>query len=253
MTGRLQGKVSLITGGASGIGRATALAFAGEGAKVVIADVDISGGKETMRLLKEAGAEALFIKTDVSQAHEVQRMVEKTVATYERLDCAFNSAGVADLANNAAADCSEESWDKVIGVNLTGVWLSMKYEIRQMLKQGEGTIVNAASVLGLVGNTNAAYTASKHGVVGLTKSAALSYAPAGIRVNAVCPGYITTPMTAPIYIGNPQAEADLIARHPIGRMGTPEEIAEAVLWLSSPAASFVTGHMLSVDGGYVAR
>jgi len=253
MTGRLAGKVSLITGGGSGIGRATALAFAQEGARVVIADVDSQSGEETVRLIQAAGAEAIFIKADVSQSEEVQRLIEQTVAAYGRLDCAFNNAAIAILENNAVADCSEEAWEKSLGVNLTGVWLCMKYEIRQMVQQGGGVIVNAASVLGLVANGNAPYVATKHAVVGLTKSAAISYARAGVRVNAVAPGYITTPMTAPIYSGKPEAEAELAARHPIGRMGKPEEVAEAVIWLCSPSASFVTGHILSVDGGYVAK
>lgn len=263
MPGRLADKVSLITGGASGIGRVTALAFAQEGARLVIADLNQAGGDETVRQIQAAGGEAIYIHTDVSQSAQVQRMIAQSVAHYGRLDCAFNNAGFTVLENNAAADCSEEDWDKIIAVNLTGVWLCMKYEIRQMLQQDsgdsvngtpvKGAIVNAASSLGLVGNGNAPYVASKHGVVGLTKSAAISYSQAGIRVNAIAPGYITTPMTAPLYSENATAAAELAARHPIGRMGKPEEIAEAVIWLCSPAASFVSGHTLSVDGGYVAR
>ena len=178
-------------------------------------------------------------------------MVNKVVERYGRLDCAFNNAGIVGVSGTPAADTTEEVWDQVISINLTGVWLCMKYEIQQMLKQGSGAIVNTASVMGSVGTPNAAYTASKHGVIGLTKSAALSYSQAGIRINAVCPGFIDSPMIAPL-TADVTVKAELITRHPIGRLGTAEEVAEAVVWLSSDAASFMTGHSLAVDGGYLA-
>jgi NAD(P)-dependent dehydrogenase (short-subunit alcohol dehydrogenase family) len=255
MSGRLNGKVALVTGGGSGIGRATALAFAREGAKVVIADVNIEAGEQTDRMIKEANSESSFVKTDVSQATEVEAMVSQTVDTYGRLDCAFNNAGIAGTPLVSTADYVEEVWDDVISINFKGVWLCMKYEILQMLKQGEGAIVNTASVVGLVGSrvTGVAYAASKHGVVGLTRTAALEYAQKGLRINAVCPGWVHTPLTEPITSGKPELEKLIIERHPIGRAGTPEEVAETVVWLCSDAASFVTGHTMVVDGGFVAQ
>ncbi len=253
MTRMLEGKVALVTGGSSGIGRSSALAFISEGAKVVIADIDIEGGKETMNLIQEAGGESMFVEVDVSHKSEVEKMVRKAIETYGRLDCAFNNAGVGPVYRTTA-DYIEEDWDRIISINLKGVWLCMKYEIPQILKQGKGAIVNMASAVGLVGIENRpAYTASKHGVVGLTKVAALDYATAGIRINAVCPGYIRTPMNERMWLINPEAENIAIARHPIGRVGTPEEVAEAVVWLCSDKASFITGHTLVIDGGWVAR
>ena len=254
MAGRLERKVALVTGGASGIGRATALTFAREGAKLVVADMNADGGRQTVHMIMENGGEAIFVRTDVSQTVEVQALISKAVETYGRLDCAHNNAGVSSLVSASIADYPEEDWHRVIAINLTGVWLCLKYEIPQMLQQGGGTIVNTASIMGLVATGfNPAYTASKHGVVGLTKSAALAYAQSGIRVNAVCPGYIHTPMLEGSPRFNPQYEAELMARHPIGRLGTPKEIAEAVVWLCSDASSFVTGHTMTVDGGYVAQ
>jgi len=253
MANLVNGKVALVTGGSSGIGRATALTFAREGAKVVVVDVVEEGGEETVRLIKAAGGEALFVKTDVSKATEVAAMVNKAVQTYGRLDCAHNNAGIeGGLATTA--DCNEENWDRVIRINLTGVWLCMHYEIPQMLKQGGGAIVNTASGAGLVGVPRMpAYVASKHGVVGLTRTAALEYAKSGIRVNAVCPGVIDTPMVARATQQRPGMMERMAAAEPVGRMGKPEEIAEAVVWLCSDAASFVTGHAMSVDGGAVAQ
>jgi NAD(P)-dependent dehydrogenase (short-subunit alcohol dehydrogenase family) len=254
MPGRVDGKVALVTGGASGIGRATALTFAREGAKLVVADMNADGGQQTVHMITENGGEAIFVRTDVSQAVEVQALISKAVATYGRLDCAHNNAGVSSSVQASIADYPDEDWHRVIAINLTGVWLCMKYAILQMLQQGSGTIVNTASIMGVVATGfNPAYTASKHGVIGLTKSAALAYAQSGIRVNAVCPGYIRTPMLEGSPRFNPQYEAELMARHPIGRLGTPEEIAEAVVWLCSDASSFVTGHTMTVDGGYVAQ
>jgi NAD(P)-dependent dehydrogenase (short-subunit alcohol dehydrogenase family) len=255
MSGQLNGKVALITGGASGIGRATALTFAREGAKLIIADMNEDGGQQTVHMIAEQGGEATFVQVDVSRATEVEAMISKTVQTYGRLDCAHNNAGIGSRPRVLLHELSEESWERVISINLKGVWLCMKYEIIQMCTQGGGAIVNTASIMGLVGSwsRSGVYNASKHGVVGLTKTAALEYAKSGIRVNAVCPGYIRTPLIEEALTSNPEMEAQIVARHPVGRMGRPEEIAEAVMWLCSDAASFVTGHTMTVDGGYVAQ
>jgi NAD(P)-dependent dehydrogenase (short-subunit alcohol dehydrogenase family) len=253
MAGCLNGKIALITGGGSGIGQATALAFAREGAKVVVADVVVEGSEETVKRIKSGGGEAVFVKTNVAEESEVEAVVKHAVATYGRLDCAFNNAGIAGPVAKTA-DHKKSQWDRVIAINLTGVWLCMKYEIEQMLAQGGGTIVNTASVAGLVGfRYGPAYVAAKHGVVGLTKTAALEYAKANIRVNAVCPGVIRTPMFERGMQVDPRIEETMSTREPIGRLGTPEEIAEAVVWLSSDAASFVTGLPMAVDGGWVAQ
>ena len=236
-------KVVLITGAASGIGRATALAFAATAASVVVADVDEAGGRETARHIADAGGEAHFIRADVAQTRDVEAMVAETVATYGRLDYAHNNAGIEGYVG-ALIDYPEELWDQVLQVNLKGVWLCLKYEIRQMLRQGGGAIVNTASSAGLRGSANlVAYSASKFGVVGLTKSAARQYATAGIRINAVCPTLIATPMVERAFGRNPTVSV------PMGRMGTPEEVAASVLWLCSEGAAFLTGHALPVDGG----
>jgi len=254
MAGRLEGKVALVTGAGSGIGRATALACAREGAKVVAADIAVEGGEETVAHIKRAGGEAIFVATDVTQANAVQALIAAAVAAYGRLDCAHNNAGIEGVWATTA-DYPEDDWDRVMAVNLKGVWLCMKYEIPQMLQQGGGAIVNTASLAGLVGAKRlAAYVASKHGVVGLTKTAALEYAKAGIRVNAVCPGVIHTAMVERMFFQRrSQVVERLAASEPLGRLGTPEEVAEAVVWLCSDAASFVTGHALSVDGGLYAQ
>jgi len=250
---RFDGKVALVTGGSSGIGRVTAVAFAKEGARVAIGDIAVEGGEETLKMIKDAGGEAIFIKADVSKAAEVEAMVQKTIDAYGRLDCAFNNAGIAG-GIAFIANSSEEHWDHVIAVNLKGVYLCMKYEIPQMLKQGKGAIVNMASVAGLIGfPAQASYCASKHGVVGITKSVALDYATSGIRVNALCPGIIRTPILGSKLDEKPKIMANYIAMEPVGRLGKPEEIAPAVLWLCSDEASFVTGYPLAVDGGMVAR
>lgn len=253
MAGLVQGKVAIVTGGSSGIGRATSLIFAREGAKVVVADVLVEGGEETVSLIKAAGGEAVFIKTDMAKPADVEAMVQKAVSTYGRLDCAHNNAGI-EGATGRTADYKEADWDRVIQINLTGVWLCMKYEIQQMLKQGGGAIVNTASDAGLLGVPQMpAYVASKHGVVGLTKTAALEYAKSGIRVNAVCPGVIKTPMVDRITGQRPGRAERMTAAEPVGRMGKPEEIGEAVVWLCSEAASFVTGLPMPVDGGVAAQ
>jgi NAD(P)-dependent dehydrogenase (short-subunit alcohol dehydrogenase family) len=252
---RFSGKVALVTGGASGIGQACAQLFAKEGASVVISDVALEGGHETVRLIEEDGGEAFFVEADVSEAAEVEALIGRTVEAHGRLDYAFNNAGIEGRMATNTADYSEEDWDRVIAVNLKGVWLCMKNEISQMLSQGAGSIVNNSSVEGLVGlQGTSAYAASKHGVVGLTKTAALEYAQSGIRVNAVCPGLVRTPMVERYTEGDAETEAQWAAIfEPVGRMGSAEEVAEAAVWLCSEAASFVTGHAMAVDGGYVAR
>jgi NAD(P)-dependent dehydrogenase (short-subunit alcohol dehydrogenase family) len=249
MAGRLAGKVAIVTGGASGIGRGAALTFAREGARVIVADLDDGGGAATARMIVDSGGAAAFIHTDVSAAADVGAMVERAVATYGRLDCAFNNAGV-NQEHAAAADLDEALWDRTIAINLKGVWLCMKYEIPAMLAGGGGAIVNTASVVGLTGRRDTpAYVASKHGIIGLTKATALDYGKRGIRVNAVCPGTIRTAMYVQRLGDDPAVDARLAAGTPIGRIGTPEDVAEAVVWLCSDAAAFVTGHCLVVDGG----
>ena len=252
---RFSGKVALVTGAASGIGRACAQLFAKEGASVVVSDVTLEGGQQTVRLIEEDGGEASFVETDVSKAAQVEALVGRAVEAYGRLDYAFNNAGVEGRMATNTADYPEEEWDRVIAINLKGVWLCMKNEIPQMLSQGAGSIVNNSSVEGLVGlEGTSAYAASKHGVVGLTKTAALEYAQSGIRVNAVCPGLIRTPMVERYTKGDAETEAQWAAIfEPVGRMGSSEEVAEAVVWLCSEAASFVTGHAMAVDGGFLAR
>ena len=253
MAGLTEGKIVLVTGAGSGIGRATALVFAREGAKVVVADIVVEGGQETVQQIEAAGGEAIFVKADVSQAADVETLIAKTVETYGRLDCAFNNAGI-EGGMKLTIDCTKEEFDRTIAVNLTGVWLCMKYEIQQMLSQGSGAIVNTASAAGLVGFPGLPdYVASKHGVVGLTKTAALEYAKSGIRVNAVCPGVIQTPMVERGAQLSPGFDELALSMEPVGRFGQPAEVGEAVVWLCSDAASFVTGHPMVVDGGLVAQ
>src|SRR5262245_57606301 len=257
MAERLLGKVALVTGGSSGIGKASSLAFAREGAKVVVSDINVAGGQATTRLIRDGGGEAIFIKADVSQAAEVEALINQAVETYGRLDCAYNNAGMlgeVEALGLAIHEYPEAVWDRVISINLKGVWFCLKYELAQMVKQGGGAIVNTASIWGLVGAPGAsAYVASKHAVVGLTRAAALEYATKGIRINAVNPGTIRTPLLDPLIAALPDLEATLTAQHPVGRIGRPEEVAEAVVWLCSEAASFVIGHTLTVDGGYTAQ
>lgn len=253
MPGRLKGRVALVTGGSSGIGRACSLLFAREGAKIVVADVIVEDGEDVVRMIKRKDGDAIFIKTDVSKSDDVRAMIDCAISTYGRLDCACNNAGIEGTIA-PTADCTEENWNRTIDINLKGMWLCMKYEIPQMLKQGGGAIVNMASVAGLVGFQGLpAYCASKGGVIQLTRTAALEYATKGIRINAICPGVIRTPMVERVTGGRAEAEAQFTALEPVGRMGTPEEIAEAVVWLCSDAASFVTGHPMVVDGGFVAQ
>lgn len=244
-------KVVIVTGGASGIGRATALAFAKKGAKVAVADW--KENDEMVDLIKELGSEAIFIKCDVSKTDDVKAMVAQTIAAFGRLDYAFNNAGI-EGTSAPTQDCSEENWDKTIGVNLKGVWLCMKYEIPEILKQGKGVIINCASVAGMIGFAGLpAYVASKHGIVGLTKTTALECATQGIRVNVVCPGVIQTPMIDRLTGKTKEAIERFKGFEPIGRFGLPEEIANAVVWMCSDEASFVTGHVMAVDGGFTAQ
>jgi NAD(P)-dependent dehydrogenase (short-subunit alcohol dehydrogenase family) len=253
MATSMAGKVALITGGGSGIGRATALKVAREGVNVIIADYNPDGALKTVAAIKEAGGRADCVAADVTITRQVELMVSKAIETYGRLDYAFNNAGI-EGAMADTAGYPEDSFDRVIATNLKAVWLCMKYEIPQMLKQGGGSIVNTASVLGLVGiEQAAAYNAAKHGVVGLTKTAALEFAQKNIRVNCVCPGFIRTAMVERVVDRGAIAEEMMVALEPMGRIGRPEEIAEGVCWLFSDAASFVTGHSLAIDGGFVAR
>ena len=248
-----ENKVVIVTGGSFGIGRATAVAFAKRGARVVIADWIEDKNQEALKLIKQAGVEGLFVKCDVSKAEDVSRLMEKCMATYGRLDFAFNNAGIEGI-QAITHECTEENWDKTINVNLKGIWLCMKMEIPLMLRNGRGVIVNCASVAGLNGFRGLpAYVATKHGVVGLTKTAALEYAKEGIRVNAVCPGVIHTEMVDRLTGLDKEVEKQFVGLEPLGRMGDPEEVAEAVIWLCSDAASFVTGISLPVDGGFIAQ
>jgi NAD(P)-dependent dehydrogenase (short-subunit alcohol dehydrogenase family) len=247
------GKVALVTGGGSGIGRATAIAFAREGAKVVIGNRNTQRGEETVSMIRDAGGTASFKRTDVLVAAEIEALVDHAMKTHGRLDVAFNNAGIEGDVR-PLVEQTEANYDAVMNINVKGVWLSMKYEIPRMLKQGGGAIVNCSSVAGLVGFPGLAiYIASKHAVIGLTKTAALEYSAQGIRINAVNPAVIDTEMVDRLAAGIGTKKEDLAPLHPIGRLGRVEEIADAVLWLCSSKASFVTGHSLIVDGGFTAR
>jgi NAD(P)-dependent dehydrogenase (short-subunit alcohol dehydrogenase family) len=249
MSTELQNKVALVTGGTTGIGRDTAVLFAKAGAKVVVSGRRETEGEETSNLIRAAGGDGLFVKSDVSKSSDVQSLVQKTVEKFGRLDIAFNNAGI-EGKWVPLIEQSLEDWDAVIDINLKGTWLCLRYEIQQMLKQGGGgTIVNMSSVAGLMGAAGAGvYCASKHGVIGLTRTAALEYAAHGIRVNAVCPAVIETAMSDRAF-ADPEANKRVLALHPIGRFGKPIEVAEAVLWLSSSKSSFMTGHYIVLDGG----
>ena len=254
MLGMLDGKTALISGGARGIGRATALLFAKEGARVAVADLNGDGAKETVAMINGAGGQAVAITVEISKPAEVEAMVKRTVDAFGRLDCAFNNAGIAGYQvgskGQKTAEWSEDAFDRMIAINLKGVWLAMRAELEVMVAQGSGAIVNTGSIAGLVGlPTSSAYVAAKHGVIGLTKTAAIEYAPQKVRVNAVCPGYIETDMTQEVMA---RRGAQIMAMVPYRRMGTAQEIAEMVCWLCSDRASYVSGAAYNVDGGFIA-
>jgi len=245
-------KVALVTGAASGIGKATALLYAQYGAKVIVSDIDEKGGNETTAEIRKAGGDATFVKSDVSKAEDCEYLVQKTIETYGRLDIAFNNAGIGGEAN-PVADMTLDGWNHVIEVNLNSVFYCMKYQIPQMLKHGKGAIVNMSSILGQVGFANSAgYVAAKHGVVGLTQAAALEYSGQGLRINSVGPAFINTPLLTHAGMDD-QMKNFLTKLHPIGRLGSSEEVAELVIWLSSDKASFVTGSYYPIDGGYLVQ
>ena len=247
--GSFAGKVAFVTGAASGIGRATALAFASAGAAVVVADVSDESNQETARLIEDQGGRVLAVRCDVTRSEDVEDALRRTVGAFGRLDIAFNNAGV-EQPVGPAAEVTEEQWDRIVDINLRGVFLCMRHEIPLMLESGGGAIVNTSSGAGVTAvKGQAAYTAAKHGVVGLTKAAALDYAQANIRVNAVCPGIIDTAMMERFTGDTAEGRQRVIGQEPVGRMGTPEEIAAAVLWLCSDTAAFVVGHALVIDGG----
>ena len=251
MKKKFENKVALVTGSAFGIGRATAIAFAENGAKVVLSD--IMEDDTTMKEIESIGGDAIFVKADMGIREDIEGLMEKIKDQYGQLNYAFNNAGIEGQAASTQ-DCAEENWDRTLNINLKGVWLCMKYQIPMMLEQGEGSIVNCASIAGLVGFPNLpAYTASKHALVGLTKTTALETAKQNIRVNAVCPGVIRTPMIDRFTGKQKEAEQAFIGNKPMGRMGDPKEVANAVLWLCSDEASFVTGHAMAVDGGWIAQ
>jgi NAD(P)-dependent dehydrogenase (short-subunit alcohol dehydrogenase family) len=245
------GKVAFVTGAASGIGRATALAFAKEGASVAVADVSEKGSQETVRLIEQDGGRAIAVQCDVTKPADIQTALDKTIEAFGRLDFAFNNAGIEPKKPAPTAEYDDEEWNRIIDVNLRGVFLCMKREIPLILKHGEGgAIVNTSSGAGVIGiKGSPAYTAAKHGLLGLTKAAALDYAAQNIRINAVCPGYIETPMMDRFTGGTPEGRAKVVSEEPVGRMGKPEEIASAVLWLCSEGAAFMVGHSLVIDGG----
>jgi NAD(P)-dependent dehydrogenase (short-subunit alcohol dehydrogenase family) len=251
MPGTFKGKVVLVTGAGSGLGRASALTFAREGAKVVVGDIDDKGGQQTVEMVRKAGGEALFVKADVTKEAEVEALVNKAVQTYGRLDCAHNNVGTEELPTSLT-EHTEEQWDRVVDANLKSVFLCLKHEIKYMESQGSGAIVNTSSIFGLTAAAGiAAYVASKHGVIGLTRAAAVEFGKAGIRVNCVCPGgMMGTAMYERIVAANPQIPDMVRETNPMGRDGEPEEVAEAVVWLCSDVASYVNGHAMSIDGGF---
>jgi NAD(P)-dependent dehydrogenase (short-subunit alcohol dehydrogenase family) len=257
MRKRFEGKVVIVTGATSGIGKVSAIAFAREGARVVITGRRVDEGAATVKVVQDEGGEAIFVRTDVSKTDDIRAMVAKTIETYGRLDCAFNNAGIVGEAGMRTADHTEETWDSVMNINLKAVWLSMKYEIPELLKNGGGTIVNNSSVYGLAASTmgHMPYAVSKHGVIGLTRSAAYEYATKGIRVNAVCPGFTHSEMVdkALDELPKEQFEDAIIRNTPMGRIAETSEIADVVLWLCSDESTYVTGQAIAPDGGWLAK
>jgi len=251
MAYNLTDESALVTGAASGIGRATARRLATAGANVAVVDVDVEGGEDTIEMIEEEGGTAEFIETDVSQEDEVEAMVETVVDTFGSLDAAHNNAGI-EGDNEATVEQTEENWNRVIGTNLKGVWLCMKHEIPAMLKSDGGAIVNTSSISGQTGAGAAPYVASKHGILGLTRTAAVEHAQNGVRVNAICPGTVDTPVAERYREKSPEEFEQFVQMHPMGRIGEPMEIAHAVTWLLSEEASFATGDMFQVDGGFMA-
>lgn len=255
MKKRFQDKVVIVTGATSGIGKVSALAFAREGAKVVMASRRVEHGMQLVEQIKAAGGEASFIQTDVARSQDVMKMVSRAIDTYGRLDCAFNNAGIGGDVMIPTADHTEENWDNVMNINLKGIWLCMKYQIPEMLKQGGGSILNNSSIYGLAASTvgHVPYAVSKHGIIGLTKTAAFEYASKGIRVNAICPGYTHTELVDNALEAIPALFDKIVADIPMGRIAETEEIVNAVLWLCSDESSFVTGQALAPDGGWLAK
>ena len=253
MPGQLEGKIALVTGGASGIGKAASRLFAREAAKVVLADIDAEGGEKTLQAILDDGGEAHFVRTDISKAADVEALVDKVIELHGRLDCAYNNAAImGDMVS--IVDQTEEAWDHTIETNLKGTWLCMKHEIPHMLKQGQGAIVNTTASSGIKGGKyRSAYAASKAGIVSLSKTAAMEYVEYGLRINVICPSHTRTPNVAQFFELRPELEAEYIAQGPMGRLAAPEEVANGALWLCSDAASFVTGHVLAVDGGFLTR
>jgi len=252
MRKRFDDKTAIVTGAGSGIGRYSALAFGQEGANVIVSDINIQGGEETVHMIQESKGKAQFVQCDVSQSAQVEKLIEATIQTYDRLDYAVNNAGVS-MHPATTVEIDEAEWDRIIGINLKSVWLCMKYEIPQMQKIGGGAIINISSLAGIRGKEGTlAYTASKHGVIGMTKTAALEYAKKGIRINAICPGLTESGMTAGLD-HYPDLAKQLIAQIPMGHMGKSQNIADAVVWLCDSTASFITGHVLVVDGGQTIR
>jgi NAD(P)-dependent dehydrogenase (short-subunit alcohol dehydrogenase family) len=253
MPNRLANKVALITGGSSGIGAAAARLFAVEGAKVIIADINSEGGESVVETIRKTGGDAQFVRTDISKAGDVEAMVARAVALYGRLDCAYNNAGILGEIV-PLVDQSETAWDRTLATNLKGTWLCMKFEVQQMLKQGGGAIVNTTATSAIKGSpARCAYSASKAGVIAISKSVAIEYAELGLRINVICPSHTRSPMLQQIFELRPELEATFIASAPMARIAAPEEVAEGALWLCSDASSFVTGHVLAVEGGYLAR
>lgn len=250
---RLENKVAIVTGGSSGIGRAAAQLFAREGAKVIVADVNVEGGEETVQTVCESGSEAHFFRTDISKAADVEALINEVIEIHGRLDCAYNNAAIfGELLS--IVDHNEETWDHAMETNLKGTWMCMKYQIPQMLKQGKGAIVNSTASSGIKAGRPfmSAYAASKAGIISLSKVAAMEYAEFGLRINVICPSHARTPMLEQLFEMRPEVEANFIAAAPMGRIAAPEEVAEGALWLCSDASSFVTGHVLAVDGGFLA-